>query len=94
MSVQVGKRKTEWVEIMKGVRQGFILSPDLFSLQSQKAMEQLEDLEGVRVGGVNLNNIRYADDTVLIADTEEKLQELVETLQGDSAARILHINLG
>ena len=92
--VQIGERKTEWIEIKKGVRQGCILSQDLLSLYSQKAMEEFEDLEGVRVGGVNVNNIRYADDTVLIADSEEKLQELVETLHVACLARGLHINLG
>ena len=42
---------------------------------------------------MNINNIRYADDAVLIGDSEEKLQEVVETLHGDCAARGLHINL-
>ena len=85
---------TDWIEIKKGVRQGCILSPDLFSLYSQKAMDELEELDGVRVGGVNVNNIRYADDTVLIADSEEKLQQLVETLNEACTVRGLHINLG
>ena len=53
------------------MRQGYILSTDIISLYSQKVMEDLEDLEVVRVGGVNINNIRYADDTVLVANTEE-----------------------
>ena len=75
-TVQVGERKTEWIEIKKEVSQGCILSPDLFSLYSQKAMEELEDLQGVRVGGEYVNIIRYADDTALITDLEEKLQEL------------------
>ena len=57
-------------------------------------MEELEDLERMRVEGENVNNIRYADDTVLIADSEEKLQELVETLHGACAAMGLQINLG
>ena len=79
-TVQIGEEQTEWVEIKKGVRQGCVLSPDLFNLYSQKMIEELDDLEGVRVCGVNVTNIRYADDTVLIADTQEKLQELVNAL--------------
>ena len=58
--------------------QGGVLSPDLFSLYSQAVMDEMADLEGMKVGGMNINNIRYADDTVLIADTEEKLQGLVD----------------
>ena len=55
------------------MKKGCILSPHIFSLCSQKVIEDLEDLEGVRIGAVNINNIKYADDTVLVADTEEKL---------------------
>ena len=50
-----------------------MLSPDLFSLYSQANMNELEDIEGVNVGGSSINNIRYADDTVLIAGTNIKL---------------------
>ena len=57
-------------------------------------MESFEDLGGVRAGILNLNNIRYAADTILIADSEEKLQELVGTLHGACALRGLHTNLG
>ena len=57
-------------------------------------MEALDDLEEAKVGGVDLNNIRYSDDTVLVADSKENLQELVETLQGACAARVLHITPG
>ena len=47
---------------------------------SQSVMDETADLKGMKVGGVNINNIRYADDMVLIADTEEKLQRLVDRL--------------
>ena len=57
------------------------MSPDLFSLYSQVVMNVLEDLKVISIGGRNMNNIRYADDTVLIADSERKLQLLrVSTL--------------
>ena len=57
-------------------------------------IEELDELEGIRVGGVNVNNIRYADDTVLIADTQEKLQELVSALERACEARGMEINVG
>ena len=84
--------KSDWVDIRKGVRQGCVLSPDLFSLYGQKCLERLEDLEGVRIGGRNVTNIRYADDTVLVADSEEKLQRLVDEVKEASEVRGLKIN--
>ena len=66
--------------VQRGVRQGCVLSPNLFSLYSQVVMDKLEDVEGIKIGGRNINNIRYADDTVLISDSEDKLQRLVEVL--------------
>ena len=67
---------TEWFPIGKGVQQGCILSPCLFNLYSENVMRQA-DLgsadEGVRVGGRTINNLRYADDTTLVADTEDGL---------------------
>ena len=57
------------------------MSPDLLNLYSQKMIQDLDDLEGVRVGGVNMNNIRHADETVTIADAEEQLQDLASALK-------------
>ena len=71
-----------------------MLSPDLFSLYSQAVMNELEDIEGVKVGGSNINNIRYADDTVLIADTNAKLQSLVDKLDVECNRMGLKINIG
>ena len=86
-AVRINSEKTEWVPIERGVRQGCVLAPDVFSLYSQKVMEEIEELEGVRVGGRNVNCIRYADDTVLIADSKEKLQELTTTLDDGRSLR-------
>ena len=79
-AVRVGDELTEWQEIRRGVRQGCVLSPDLFNIYSEMIMRELEGLEGIRVGGRNITNIRYADDTALIADSETKMQFLVNTL--------------
>ena len=54
------------------------MSPVLFSLYGETIMRNMTDLEGIRVGRQNVNNIRYAEDTVLIADSEEKLQRIID----------------
>ena len=79
-------------EIKRGVRQGCVLSPDLFNLYSEVIMRDLIELEGIKFGGRNLNNIRYADDTVLIADSEDKLQRLVQGLMQASGEHGLKLN--
>ena len=60
--VRMGDERSEWTDIQRGVRQGCVLSPDLFSIYSQAVIDELEDMEGIRIGGMNTNNIRYADD--------------------------------
>ena len=91
--VRIGDDRSGWIEIQHGVRQGCVLSPDLFSLHSQAVMDELGDLEGIRIGGININNIRYADDTVLIADTEEKLLRLVDSWKEECGRYGLEINI-
>ena len=92
-ALRVGNELTDWMEIKRGVRQGCVWSPDLFALYGEKIMENIEDDEGVIIGGRNINNIRYADDTVLIADSEEKLQRLLSKLSLASKEKGLSINL-
>ena len=57
-------------------------------------MDEMEQLDGIKIGGRNINNIRYADDTVLLADTEERLQELIDRLDEEGRAIGLKINIG
>ena len=52
----------DWIKIEKGVRQGYVMSTELFSLYSQAVMNEMVDPESVTVGGVNINNMRHADD--------------------------------
>ena len=91
-AVRVGDELADWVEIKRGVRQGCVMSPLLFSLYGEIIMREIADLGGVSVGGKNINNIRYADDTVLIADSEEKLQRLVERVDAAGEEMGLRIN--
>lgn len=92
VSVRVQDQLTEQIEISRGVRQGCVMSPDLFNLYSEHILRNIKELEGIRVGGININNIRYADDTVLIATTEEDLQNLVDRVVEVSAGKGLMIN--
>ena len=73
--------KHEWFQIGKGVRQGCILSPCLFNLYAEYIMRNagLEEAQaGIRIAGRNINNLRYADDTSLMAESEEELKSLLK----------------
>ena len=83
-AVRVEEETSNFQNIKRGVRQGCVLSPDLFCLYSEMIMRQIEEIEGLKIGGHNINNIRYADDTVLTADSEEKLQELLNKVMEES----------
>ena len=92
-SVKVENDESETQSIKRGVRQGCVLSPDLFNLYSEMIMRDLRDMEGIKVGGVNINNIRYADDTAIVADSHDKLQILINALDQSSTERGLSINI-
>ena len=64
-------------EIKKGVRQGCVLSPSLFNLYTEKIFREVEDLNGVKINGININNLRYADDTALLCFCPNDLQMLL-----------------
>ena len=68
---------TSEFKIKKGVRQGCVLSPNLFNLYTEKIFREVEDMKGINIGGVNINNLRYADDTVLLAEGPMYLQALL-----------------
>ena len=78
-TVRTGHGTTDWFQIGKGVRQGCILSPCLFNLYAEYIMRNagLEEAQaGIKVAGRNINNLRYADDTTLMAESEEELKSL------------------
>ena len=75
-TVRTGYGKTDWFQIVKGVCQGFILSPCLFNLYAEYIMRNagLEEAQnGIKIARRNINNLRYADDTTLMAVSEEEL---------------------
>ena len=84
---------TEEFQIKKGVRQGCVLSPSLFNLYTEKIFREIEDMEGVNVGGHNINNLRYADDTSLLALEEQKLQNLLTTVNDKGKLYGMEINV-
>ena len=77
-TVRTGHRTTNWFQIGKGVHQGCILSPCLFNFYAEYIMSGLEEAQaGIKIVGRNVNNLRYADDTTLMAENEEKLKSLL-----------------
>ena len=84
-TVRTGHGTTDWFQIGKGVRQGCILSLCLFKLYAEYIMRNT-GLEEAQVGiksGRNTNNLRYADDTTLMAESEEELKSLDESERGE-----------
>ena len=80
VTVRTGHRTTDWFQIGKGVRQGCILSSSLFNFYAEYIMRNagLEETQaGIRIAGRNINNLRYADDTTLMAESEEELKSLL-----------------
>ena len=79
-TVRTGHETTEWFQIAKAVCQGCILSPCLLNLYAEHIMRnaRLEEAQaGIKIVGRNINNLRYADDTTLIAESEEELKSLL-----------------
>ena len=92
-AVRVQEEVTRYQKIRRGVRQGCVMSPDLFNLYGEMILRELQDLEGVNIGGYNINHIRYADDTVLVADSVEKLQHLLNVTVRASEEKGLRVNM-
>ena len=70
-TVRTGHGTTDWFQIGKGIRQGCILSPCLFNFYAEYIMRNIGlDEGGIKITGRNMNNLRYTDDTTLMADSE------------------------
>ena len=79
-TVRTGHGTTDWFQIREAVRQDYILSPCLFNLYAEYIMGNAgleESQAGIKIAGRNINNLRYADDTTLMAESEEELKSLL-----------------
>ena len=91
--IRNGPDLTEPVKIRRGVRQGCVLSPLMFNLYTEHIFRKTEHIPGVKINGQNINNLRYADDTVLIAEDEDGLQNLVTAVKEESEKCGLLMNI-
>ena len=81
------------MSIKQGVRQWCVDSPHLFALYIEMILKELGDMEGFRNGGTVLNNLRYADDTVILDESEEQLQRLINVVVAKSEEKGVHLNI-
>ena len=87
---------TDWFKIEKGVSQGCLLSPCLFNLYSEHIMRKagLDELQArIKIGRRNINNLKYVDDTILMAENEEQLKSLLMRVKGESERAGLKLNI-
>ena len=94
--IRSGHGTTDWFQIGKGVCQGYILSPYLFNLYAEYIMRNtgLEEAQaGIKIAGRNINNLRYADDTTLMAESQEELKSLLMKVKVESEKVGLKLNI-
>ena len=94
-TVRTGHGKTGWFQIGKGVCQGCILLPCLLNLYAEYIMRNtglLEAQAGIKIAGRNSNNLRYADDTTFMAESEEELKSLLMKVKVESEKVGLKLN--
>ena len=87
---------TDWFRIEKGVQQGCLLSPCLFNVQAEHIMRnaRLDELQdGIKIGRRNINNLRYVDDTTLMAEGKEELKSLLMRVKEQSEKAGLKLNI-
>ena len=95
-TVRTGHGTTDWFQIGKGVHQGCILSPYFFNLYTEYIMRNagLEEAQArIRIAGRNINNLRYADDTILMAESEEELKSLLMKVKVEREKVGLKLNI-
>ena len=95
-TLRTGYGTTDWFQIGKGVRQGCILSPCLFISYAEYIVRNagLEEAQvGIKIAGGNINNLRYADDTTLMAESEEELKSLLTKVKEESKKVGLKLNI-
>ena len=92
-AIKIHNELSPFTSIQRGVRQGCVLSPCLFNLYTEFIFRESNHLPGISIHGHNLNNIRYADDTALLADSEKNLQEIVSCVKNESSKKGLDMNI-
>ena len=95
-TVRTGHGTTDWLQIGKGVQQGCILSPCLFELYAEYIMRNtgLEEAQaGIKIAWRNVNNLKYADDTTLMTESEEELKSLLVKVKEKSEKVGLKLNI-
>ena len=95
-TVRTGQEITDWFQIGKGVHQSYILSPSLFNLHTEYIMPnaRLNDSQaGIKIARRNINSFRYADDTTLMAESEEELKSLLMKVKEESEKAGLKLNI-
>ena len=95
-TVRTGHGTTDWFQIGKGVRQGCILSPCLFNIYAEYTMRNAgldETQAGIKIARRNINNLRYADDTTLMAESEEELKSLLMKVKEESEKVGIKLNI-
>ena len=84
-TVRIGRGTIDWFQIGKGVCQGCILSPCLFNLYAEYIMRNTHEAQaGIKIAMRNINNLRYADDTILMIESEEELKSFLMTVKEES----------
>ena len=95
-TVRTGHETMDWFQIRKGVCQGCVLSSCLFNLYAEYIMRNagLEEAQaGIKIAGRNINNVRYADDTILMAESEEEIKRLLMKVKKESENAGLKLNI-
>jgi hypothetical protein len=95
-TVRIGHGTRDWFQIGKGVRQGCILSPSLFNLYAEDIMRSAgmeETQAGIKIARRNINHLRYADDTTLLAESKEELKSLLMKVKEESETFGLKLNI-
>ena len=95
-TVRTGHGTTDWFQIGKETHQGCVLSPCLFNLYSEYIMRNTgldEAQAGIKISGKNINNLRYTDDTTLMAESEEELKSLLMKVKEESEKVALKLNI-
>ena len=75
--MKVNNDTSDYKETKRDLRQGCVLSRDLFNVYNETILGELEDIEGVKIGGYTSNNLTYTDDTALIVSSDEDLQRMI-----------------